>query len=76
VPRLAGCCLTTHSSPPYPRYSKFADLPPGHGNEWECARKTLTPTEAAFEERLEVAAESGFTPYDVIREKLTALEVI
>jgi hypothetical protein len=36
----------------------------------------LTPTEAAFEERLEVAAESGFTPYDVIREKLTALEVI
>jgi hypothetical protein len=30
---------------------------------------TLTPTEAGFEERLEVDADSGFTPSYVIREK-------
>ena len=52
-----------------PPYSKFADLPPDHGNEWKRARMTLTPTEAGFEERLEVDADSGFTPSYVIREK-------
>jgi hypothetical protein len=48
------------------RYSKFADLPPGHPNEWKRARKTLTPTKAGFEERLEFDVGSDFTPYYVI----------
>ena len=52
-----------------PRYSKFADLPPDHGNEWKRARMTLTPTEAGFEEHLELDVDSGFTPSYVIREK-------
>jgi hypothetical protein len=47
----------------------FADLPSGHGNEWKRARKTLTLTQAGFEERLEVDVGSVFTPSYVIREK-------
>jgi len=41
-------------------------VPPGHGRQWKRARKTLTPTEVGFEERLDVDAGGGFTPYYVI----------
>ena len=47
-------------------FFEFADTPPGHGHEWKRARKTLTPTDLGFEERLEVDAGNGFTPYYVI----------
>jgi len=40
----------------------FADLPPGHGDEWTRAHKTLTPTEAAFAKTLKSTRDSGFTP--------------
>ncbi|HMM74284.1 MAG TPA: (2Fe-2S) ferredoxin domain-containing protein [Gammaproteobacteria bacterium] len=42
----------------------FADLPPGHGDDWVRARKILQPTDFGFEERLEVDDGSGvFQPY-------------
>jgi hypothetical protein len=46
-------------------FLEFADVPPDHG-QWKRARKTLTPTEVGFEERLEVDAGSGFVPYYAI----------
>jgi hypothetical protein len=47
---------------------EFEDQPPGHEKQWARARKILRPTEAGFEERLEVDAGSGnFTPYYVIQ---------
>jgi len=46
-------------------FLEFADVPPGHG-QWKRARKTLTPTEVGFEERLEVDAGNGFTSYYLI----------
>lgn len=45
----------------------FADIPPGHANQWTRARKILQPTDFGFEERLEVDDGSGlFTPYYVV----------
>jgi hypothetical protein len=42
---------------------EFADLPPGHSDQWKRARKILRPTQDGFEERLEVDAGAGFIPY-------------
>lgn len=42
---------------------KFADLPPGHENQWRRAQKILRPTPAGFDERLEVDGGAGFVPY-------------
>ena len=52
-----------------PVWILFVDLPPGHGNDWTCARKTLTPTEAAFAKDLEVDARQWLYSLYVIREK-------
>jgi hypothetical protein len=47
---------------------EFEDQPPGHEKQWARARKILQPTEAGFEERLEVDPGGGnFTPYYVIQ---------
>ena len=45
---------------------EFADVPPGHANQWQRARKILRPTADGFEERLEVDPGDGFVPYYVI----------
>jgi hypothetical protein len=45
---------------------EFADLPPGHLDQWKRARKILRPTQDGFEERLEVDAGAGFVPYYII----------
>jgi hypothetical protein len=45
---------------------RFADAPPDHSGDWVRARKILRPTEDGFEERLEVDAGAGFTPYYAI----------
>jgi hypothetical protein len=43
---------------------RFDDVPPGHGKQWQRARKILSPTEYGFEERLEVENSEGtFLPY-------------
>jgi hypothetical protein len=45
---------------------EFADLAPGHANQWKRARKILTPTPEGFEENLEVDGGQGFVPYYTI----------
>jgi hypothetical protein len=45
---------------------EFADLPPGHSNQWKRARKIIKPTPEGFEENLEVDAGQGFVPYYTI----------
>lgn len=45
---------------------EFADVPPGHASQWQRARKVLEPTAEGFEERLDVDAGQGWTPYYVI----------
>ncbi|MGH7871229.1 MAG: hypothetical protein ACREQO_03300 [Candidatus Binatia bacterium] len=45
---------------------EFADLPPGHSEQWKRARKILSPTQDGFEERLDVDAGAGFIPYYTI----------
>lgn len=42
---------------------EFADLAPGHANQWKRARKIIRPTPEGFEENLEVDAGQGFVPY-------------
>ena len=45
---------------------QFADLPPGHSDQWKRARKIIKPTPDGFEENLEVDAGQGFVPYYTI----------
>jgi hypothetical protein len=45
---------------------EFADVPPGHAEQWKRARKILKPTNDGFEESLEVDAGEGFVPYYTI----------
>ena len=45
---------------------EFADLAPGHANQWKRARKIIRPTPDGFEEFLEVDAGEGFVPYYTI----------
>jgi hypothetical protein len=45
---------------------EFADLAPGHANQWKRARKIIKPTDDGFEESLEVDAGEGFVPYYTI----------
>jgi hypothetical protein len=45
---------------------EFADVPPGHSDQWKRARKILKPTNDGFEESLEVDAGEGFVPYYTI----------
>jgi hypothetical protein len=45
---------------------QFDDLPPGHANQWQRARKILRATLEGFEEQLEVDRGEGFVPYYVI----------
>jgi hypothetical protein len=45
---------------------EFADLTPGHANQWKRARKILRPTPEGFEENLEVDGGQGFVPYYTI----------
>lgn len=61
-----GGVVRKYTVEPGDGFLEFTDVPPGHGNRWKRARKTLTPTEGGFEERLDVDAGRGFTPYYVI----------
>ena len=45
---------------------EFADLAPGHANQWKRARKIIKPTLEGFEENLEVDGGQGFVPYYTI----------
>ena len=45
---------------------EFADLAPGHANQWKRARKIIRPTLEGFEENLEVDGGQGFIPYYTI----------
>jgi hypothetical protein len=45
---------------------EFADLAPGHADQWKRARKIIRPTPEGFEENLEVDAGQGFVPYYTI----------
>ena len=45
---------------------EFADLAPGHANQWKRARKIIRPTPEGFEENLEVDGGQGFVPYYTI----------
>ena len=45
---------------------EFADLPPGHANQWRRARKIIRPTSEGFDENLEVDGGQGFVPYYTI----------
>jgi hypothetical protein len=45
---------------------EFADVPPGHADQWKRARKIIRPTPEGFEEFLEVDAGKGFVPYYAI----------
>lgn len=45
---------------------EFADVAPGHGNQWKRARKIIKPTPEGFEENLEVDDGQGFVPYYTI----------
>ena len=45
---------------------EFADLAPGHANQWKRARKIIKPTPEGFEEGLEVDDGRGFVPYYTI----------
>jgi hypothetical protein len=45
---------------------EFADVPPGHADQWKRARKIIRPTPEGFEEFLEVDAGQGFVPYYTI----------
>jgi hypothetical protein len=45
---------------------EFADLAPGHANQWKRARKIIKPTPEGFEENLEVDGGQGFVPYYTI----------
>ena len=45
---------------------EFADLTPGHANQWKRARKIIKPTLEGFEENLEVDGGQGFVPYYTI----------
>jgi hypothetical protein len=45
---------------------EFADLAPGHPNQWKRARKIIKPTPEGFEENLEVDDGRGFVPYYTI----------
>ena len=60
-----GGLVREYTVEPGDGFLEFADVPPGHG-QWKKARKTLTPTEVGFEERLEVDAGNGFTSYYLI----------
>ena len=52
---------------------EFADLAPGHANQWKRARKIIRPTPEGFEENLEVDGGAGFVPYYTIpMRKVTA----
>jgi hypothetical protein len=61
-----GGLVREYTVEPGDGFLEFTDVPPGHGNRWKRARKTLTPTAVGFEERLDVDAGGGFTPYYVI----------
>jgi len=45
---------------------EFADLAPGHANQWKRARKIIKPTPEGFEENLEVDDGQGFVSYYTI----------
>ena len=45
---------------------EFADLAPGHADQWKRARKIIKPTAEGFEENLEVDGGQGFVPYYTI----------
>jgi hypothetical protein len=45
---------------------EFADLAPGHTDQWKRARKIIKPTAEGFEENLEVDGGRGFVPYYTI----------
>jgi hypothetical protein len=45
---------------------EFADLAPGHANQWKRARKIIRATPEGFEENLEVDGGQGFVPYYTI----------
>ena len=46
---------------------QFEDESPDHERRWKRARKILRPTDSGFEERLEVDAGDGYTPYYVVQ---------
>jgi len=66
---LDGSCA--RSVPPFSKSApalalEFAELAPGHSNQWKRARKIIRPTLEDFEENLEVDGGQGFIPYYTI----------